>query len=177
VDTNYFALYELPLSYDIDQKELTLKYYALSKQYHPDNFALEDVTAQTEALDKSTAVNQGYKILKQEHSRLRHLLIILGVTFEEGNEKMPQEFLMEMMDINEGIMEYKMDPSDQKKAQVQNQIETFEATLESQAQPALSNLDAATHDPEHLATLKLYYLKSKYLKRLKDNIEDRGVEM
>ena len=90
---------------------------------------------------------------------------------------MPQEFLMEMMDLNEAIMDYKMDPSDSIKEKIVTQVSAFEKEIETSAQTHMSTLDIAAPRSTQLESLKDYYLKSKYLKRLLDNLDDRGVEM
>lgn len=102
---------------------------------------------------------------------------LLGVNFQEGKESMPQEFLMEMMDLNEAIMDYKMDPSDSIKEKIVTQVSAFEKEIETSAQTHMSTLDIAAPQSTQLESLKDYYLKSKYLKRLLDNLDDRGVEM
>ncbi len=38
---NYFEFYELPIRFSIDVNSLRQKYFALSKQYHPDFFVNE----------------------------------------------------------------------------------------------------------------------------------------
>jgi len=176
---NYFQLFELPLSFEVDKKNLTSKYYKLSKKFHPDNFSQAVDAEQQAALKQSSIVNEGYKILKNKQARIRHILELCGISFEEGKEQMPQEFLMDMMDINEAIMDYKMEPSAEGKEKIEDQINDFERALESEAQGAMSGLDLSVAEPDAalLSAVKNYYLKSKYLKRLLDNIEDRGVEM
>ena len=97
---NYFELFDIKLSFDMCKPTLTKKYYVLSKKYHPDRFTLAGEEEQREALTKSTEVNKAYKILKDEPSRIRYILELLGKAPEEGKETMSQDFLMEMMDIN-----------------------------------------------------------------------------
>jgi molecular chaperone HscB len=37
--SNYFELFGLPVSYDVDQNKIQQQYMALQKQVHPDKFA------------------------------------------------------------------------------------------------------------------------------------------
>ena len=174
---NYFELFDLKLSFDIDKSALTKKYYQLSKMYHPDRFTLAEEEAQSEALTKSTEVNKAYKILKEEQSRIRYILELLGKAPEEGKETMPQDFLMEMMDINEAIMDYKMDPTPEAKASIEKSVSAFQSEIKSSATAAMNEIDLASPSDVHLNQIKEYYLKSKYLRRMLQNLEDRGVEM
>jgi len=127
---NYFELFDLPMSFEVDKKLLTSKYYALSKKYHPDNFSQGTGAEQDQAQEKSSAINKAYRALKNKQSRIKYVLVLNGVSFEEGKEQMPQEFLMEMMDINEAIMEYKMAPSEAGRAVIEKQVEGFEEELD-----------------------------------------------
>lgn len=167
----------MPLGFELDTAALTKKYYELNKLYHPDKFTLASETEKEAALKKSTAINQGYKILKKPQPRLRHILALLCAEPEEGKETMSQDFLMEMMDVNEAIMEYKMDPSDEGQAQIKAMVARFQAGVDEEYLVATQDFDFSTPDSNKLATLKSIYLKRKYLKRLLDNLEDRGVEM
>jgi molecular chaperone HscB len=174
---DYFKLFDLPRGFDVDQKALTKAYYRLSKEYHPDNFTLASADEQASALSTTSDINTGYKILKNKQQRLKYVLQLLGVDFQEGKESMPQEFLMEMMDLNEAIMDYKMDPSPDVRSKIESQVATFQTDIESQVQENMAALKMDAPQQEQLTAIKSYYLKSKYLKRLLDNLDDKGVEM
>jgi len=174
---DYFELFGLPLGFEVERAALTQAYYRLSKQYHPDNFTLAKKEQQDEALAMTAEINRGYKILKSQPLRLRYVLEKLGISFEEGKEAMPQEFLMEMMDLNEAIMDYKMDPSLEVRAEIEKQVSAFESGLGEQLRLDKESLDLNAPDAEILQSMKACYLKSKYLKRLLDNLDDRGVEL
>ena len=70
---------------------------------------------QTEKQVLNNLLSNALDALKNSQTRLKYILVIAGVQFEEGKETVPQDFLMNMMDINEDIMEFKMDPNDNKK--------------------------------------------------------------
>lgn len=175
--TNFFQLFELPLSFDLDQGFLTKKYYALNKEYHPDKFSLSDSEEQSHALAMTAQINKAYKVLRKKQSRIRHILELLHAAPEEGSETMPQEFLMEMMEINEAIMEYKFDPTTEAAEKIEKDISVFEDQLEQQLQGLASTLDFETPEETQLSSLKSYYLKSKYLRRLKDNLQNNEAEV
>lgn len=174
---DYFNLFDLPRSFDVDKKALTTAYYRLSKAYHPDKFTLASTDEQATALKMTSDINTGHKILKNKHLRLKYVLQLLGVDFQEGKESMPQEFLMEMMDLNEAIMDYKMDPNPDVRNKIETQVSAFQAEIEARVQDNIVTLDMEAPQPTQLTAIKSYYLKSKYLKRLLDNLDDKGVEM
>jgi molecular chaperone HscB len=51
---NYFELFDLPMSFEIDVDLLNKKYIALQKQFHPDYFTQADETEQQDVLEKSS---------------------------------------------------------------------------------------------------------------------------
>ena len=90
----------------------------------------------------------------------------------EGNEALPMEFLMEVMDLNEKVEEAKnlklgLTPD------IAAAIEQMREDLEGRLSDALQNFhfDGSNEQKErlYLEQLKDYYLKSKYLARLQDN--------
>lgn len=174
---NYFELFEQPISFELDLDRLTSQYYNLSKKYHPDRFTLASEQDQAAALEKSAEVNKAFKILKDENSRIRYILDLFNAAPQEGKEKMSQEFLLEMMDLNEAIMEYKFDPSNEKEVKIREQIETFKVELDTTAHPLKANFDFSNPNREELDKIKTLYLKKKYLKRLEDNLQNREAEI
>jgi len=174
---NYFQLFDIEMSFEVNAAALTKQFYALSKQWHPDKYTLSNASEQALAMQKSTDINAGFKILKNEQTRIRHILSILNAEPEEGKEKMPQDFLMSMMDINEAIMDHKMDPSADGETAIKNQLDNFSQELKTNFDTAVADFDFQNPSEEKLDIIKDYYLKSKYLKRLLDNVSDREVEM
>jgi len=174
---NYFELFELPLSYTISQKDLTTAYYALNRQWHPDRYTTAGPDKQSKAMEMSSRINEGYQTLKDTTKRLHHILQILHAAPQEGQEKMPQSFLMEMMDINEAIMDHKMDPSPESEKQITDMVGGMEAELHSEIEVITTGLEFASPDAQKVESLKDAYLRSKYLKRLKDNIADKEADI
>ena len=165
------------MAFDVDKKALTSKYYALSRDWHPDKYTLDTAEKQQEALTKTSLINQGYKILNDDQQRIRHILDYLGAAPIEGQDKMSQEFLMEMMDLNEAIMDFKMDPSAETKISIDSQIDQYKSEWWTAFLTATTDFDFANPNPQKVSAVKAYYLKSKYLRRLKQNVESRQVEM
>ena len=140
----------------------------LSKKYHPDFFTMESAADQEEALQMSTLNNKAYKSLKDFDLRMRYVLDLAGVMEEEGKAKLPQDFLMEMMDINEAIMDLQMDYDSDSQSKIITQIDQFELELKASVSDDLIKYNGqADFD---LSQIKDYYLKKKYLRRIKDNL-------
>jgi molecular chaperone HscB len=92
---------------------------------------------------------------------------------EEGEQEVPQSFLMDMMEINEALMELEMDYDEDQFESSMNDIQAFEETLENNFQKIAKMWEEAGFDniPSELyEDLKDYYLKNRYLLRIKENL-------
>lgn len=163
---NYFSFFEFPLAPTINQGELKKRFYANSRKYHPDFYTLEDAATQAEVLEKSTLNNQGYKILKDDDQRLKHLLELKGALGEEGKNPIPQDFLIEVMDINEALMELEFDDDPTLRAKAKATATTLESELQAEVADLLDNYDDALVTENELNQLRDYYLKRRYLLRI-----------
>ena len=163
---NYFEFFEIPVSFTLDQAELKRIFYANSKKYHPDFFTLESEEKQMEVLELSTLNNNAYKTLSDFDKRMKYILELKNIMGEEGKNKIPQEFLMEMMDINENLMELEFDFDQSNFDQVQNDLKSLEGNLFAKVKPHLENAS----DEGSLEEVKNYFLKNRYLLRIKENL-------
>ena len=162
---NYFELFSLPLSPTVDKASLGSKYFELQKQYHPDHFLQEAEGVQEIALEKSAAVNKAYSIFQDKDKTLEYFLQVSGFLEENEKYELPNEFLMEMMDINELLME--AEPGEIKK-----QVEKFETEMNTIIQPILNRHADDTIYEDDLRQLKEYHFKKKYLQRILDRLAD-----
>lgn len=168
--TNYFDFFGIPVSPSVDKAALKKTFYANSKRFHPDFHTLKSETERENALEQSTLNNQGYKLLLDDDHRLYHLLSLKGVLGEEGSNTVPQDFLMEIMDVNEALMELEFDDDPAARKKVNGLINEIAANLEASVTDLIKQYDDATVSPADLEQLKDYYLKKRYLLRLRGKI-------
>src|SRR3954465_1886237 len=126
---NYFDFYALPESFNPDAGLLKKKFYELSKQYHPDFYANESEEKQQEILELSTINNKAYQTLSDPVKRLEYILRQHDLVSEGAKPQLPANFLMEMMDINERLME--VDDA-QQLAQITTEVLAVENDLNSE---------------------------------------------
>ena len=168
---DYFAFYDMPRSFRPDLRALKRKYYQFSKQFHPDYFTLDDAAKQSEILEQSTLNNQAYRTLSDSDRRMAYLLRLEGVLAEGDGSSVPQAFLVEMMDINEGLMELEFGADPALVQQVRSQLEALETDLETELQPAMARYETEPAGrAAALGTIKEIYLKRKYLLRIRENL-------
>ncbi|WP_116127506.1 iron-sulfur cluster co-chaperone HscB C-terminal domain-containing protein [Lewinella sp. IMCC34183] len=168
--TDYFSFFGLTPSPTVDRAALKKTFYANSKRYHPDFHTLQDDVTQQDVLEKSTLNNQGYKVLADDDLRLHHLLELKGALGEEGTNQVPQDFLLEIMEVNEALMELEFEDDPSVRQKVTGLIDQLEGDLDREVEDTLATYDDATAGEAELGVLKDYYLKRRYLLRLREKI-------
>jgi molecular chaperone HscB len=110
----YFELFELPVRLKVDKAALTKKYFELQKKYHPDFFSNASEEEQAEVLEKSSLVNKAYKTFQNADETIKYVLMQKGLLEEEEKYQLPPDFLMEMLELNEGISDAKIEDDAEK---------------------------------------------------------------
>ena len=100
---NYFDFFGLPHKLSIDPKELESRFYALSKQWHPDRFARAGADQRRISEDATATLNDGYRTLKEPIARAEYLLKEHGLN--GGEQKIPPELLEEVFELNMALEE------------------------------------------------------------------------
>ncbi len=167
---NYFEFYELPISFSIEEKELKKSFLKKSKQFHPDFFTMESEEKQAEVLEMSTFNTEAYKVLSDEDKRMNYILTLKGAIAPEGQNQLPADFLMEVMDINEQIMELEFDNNSENYEKVVSEINIFKNNLENDIFNILQRFDFEVVTNEDLDNIKIFYFKKKYLLRMSENV-------
>ena len=169
--TDYFAFYGIPISFNPDTHLIKQKFYEMSKKYHPDFFINESEEKQAEVLELSTINNKAYQILSDSQRRLQYILELKGEVTEGEHYVLPQDFLMEMMDINEALMDLQFDPDPEKPAGIKTKIGALEKSILLNIAELTANFEQQTEEEQAktlLAVKDLYY-RSKYLLRIGTN--------
>jgi molecular chaperone HscB len=170
VSTSYFEFYNLEEQFFIDESSLKQTYLKLSKEHHPD-FYIDDEEKYDAALELTSTNNMAFKVLKSLDNRIPYILR-LNNTLTDKDNNLPSEFLMEMMDVNEEIMDLKMDFDADKLRRVKNQVDGLSQEW-NQKIKSLAKLADSQKGEERGYTLKKikeFYLKRKYVLRLIESL-------
>ncbi len=164
---NYFDFYGLPLKFNLNEQELKTKYFSLLKTNHPD-FFVNDPKKYEESLISSSLNNEAYKCLSNFYSRANHILSLSDLTLED---KLPSDFLIEMMDINEALDDLQQEPDSNKLKSLRNIILEISSALEIELK-ALAEISDGYNSLEEmpLKKVKENLLKHKYILRLKETL-------
>lgn len=171
--SDYFAFYGLHETFLLDEAALKASYYRLSRELHPDFHAQDTPAEQAEALRLSTLNTDAYRTLANPDARMAYLLGQHGL-LEEGSaqNQLPSDFLLEVMDLNEQLMELEFEPDTTATATLDAEVTALADTLDAGIQPVLAGYVGlpADHRPVALAQVKTYYLKKRYLLRLRQQL-------
>ncbi len=105
--TDYFSLLGVPQRFDLDVDDLRRRYLELSRYAHPDYFAGGSQEAQELSLRISSSLNDAYRTLDDPYQRAEYLLEILGGPSSAKDKSTPDDFLDEMMVLQEQLAEAK----------------------------------------------------------------------
>ncbi len=167
---NYFEHFQMEPSFNVDLSALKKNFLKKSREYHPDFHSDASASAQAAMLELSSFNNTAFNTLKDEHLRFKYILELHGVDLSGGQQNIPQEFLMEMMDFNESLMDAKMEMDEKKLNDLKEELESVKKVESDKIAQIKSSYQFQTISPENLQSLIDFYLKSKYLQRLESQL-------
>ena len=167
---NYFDFYGVKESFTPDVTLLKKKFYELSKEFHPDFYANEDEEKQQEILELSTLNNKAWQTLSDPYKRLEYILKQHDLLQEGSKPQLPADFLMEMMDVNERLME--VDDAHEL-ASITGEVLAIEGDMNAELENLTGDyatLDDTAKENRLIAIADIYY-RQKYLLRIKESLD------
>ena len=162
---NPFALFDLPVAFQVDSVLLNERYLALQKSLHPDNFSAASAQEQRLAIQKSAEINDALRILKDPITRADSIIAINTGETENPEEKSNNDidFLMQQMEWRETL------------ENIENRQDTDELTAFTQEinqirHAILSELSTAL-DAQHWDIARAITDKLRFIKKLQAEIE------
>ncbi|KAF0695047.1 Aste57867_14105 [Aphanomyces stellatus] len=103
---NYFKIFGIPESFEINAKKVEKLYWALQKKMHPDLYGSKSQTEKEMSIVNSALVNQAYNLLKAPTSRANYMLHLHGIdALGENSTFVDPAVLMEIMEAREAVEE------------------------------------------------------------------------
>lgn len=165
---NYFEFYNIPVSFFPDLAIIKQAYFEKSKEFHPDFFTNSSDEEQSHALEQSSYNNIAYKTLSNKDHRFAYILKLENQIVEGEKEVLPQEFLFEMMDINEELEQIIINHDKGKLEQFKTKLDQLENELKFEVQDIIQNYpDVST---SQLMEIRDYFFKNKYLNRIREQL-------
>lgn len=144
---NHFEVFGLAPALELDVKALEQQLRTLSLEFHPDRVAHADAKTRLKALERTTALNDAFKVLKDPVRRAFYVLKLKGVDLENesaaAQAKMPMAFLEEVMERREQLEALKAKRDVEKARVMADGIEKEKLAALELAKVALSRDDVA----------------------------------
>lgn len=162
---NPFALFDLPVQFNLDTALLSQRYLALQKSLHPDNFSAYSAQEQRLAVQKSAEINDALQVLKDP--LLRAEAIIQYYTNEQQDIELKStrdmDFLMQQLEWRETLEQIENAKNEEK-------LTAFIQEIEQQQQSILQQLESALENKQWAEALAIND-KFRFIKKLVVEIE------
>ena len=171
---NYFELFGLPVTFDVDVDDLASRYREMQRSVHPDRFANASDQDRRLSLQMTALINEAFQTLKDPVRRGRYLLGLRGVDLgDETDTAMDPAFLMEQMELREQLDEVTQADNPHKLlAELANRIEQ---RLHDSIEHFRSVLTEGT--PEAGAKARNVVREMQFLKKMRQEIDNLEEEL
>lgn len=158
---NFFELFGLPESFDLDVPDLAERYRDLARRFHPDRFAQSPPAERRLSLEMTATLNEALQTLRDPLARARYLLGLRGVdTGEETDTKMSAGFLMIQMELREQLAGARHAPDRARRLDAARRHADDEVRARIQTlQEALANGDDASLHVARNAVREMQFLR------------------
>jgi molecular chaperone HscB len=171
--TDYYELLGIPRRLNLPLDELQKRYYELSRQLHPDRFMNKLADERQKAQDTYSAVNDGFRTLKDPIRRAYYFLAQEGFDIgEQGSKDVPPELLEEVFELNMALEEMRSG-DDSARPQIEEAGKNFSrllATTDSDLAGLFVRFDAAP-SRETLTQVRNALNRRKYIQNLVSEVE------
>src|SRR3984957_14593886 len=168
---DYFEFLDLPRNLAIDAKDLEKRFYALSRQLHPDLHSRKSQSEREQAEESTAVLNDAYRTLRDPIARAEYLLKLEEFDLGEQTTKdVPPELLEEVFELNMALEEADVEQLESARAR----FEGMRMELDSGVEQKFSQWDA-TKNREALTAVRGLLNRRKYITNLinKAHVPDR----
>lgn len=154
---DYFSVFGLSPSFDIDLADLEKRYFIAQREFHPDRMVSKSTQARTLAISRSMLLNSAYETLQSPLRRAQYLLLLQGV--KSDAIKPSQELLIETMELREQLAE----------AQAASELSVLESRTEAGKVNVITQICQAFQENRYLMAGELA-IRLSYLSKMADEI-------
>ena len=140
--SQYFNLFQLEPSFNIDTEALDQSYRALAARFHPDKFASASAFEQKQAVMMSSTINDAYRTLKSPIDRAAYLLKSQNIDADAPEHtSFSPEFLMQQMEWRETLMDAQIEQNHDAIRALDQEIQEVQSSLYQDLQRAFEQQD------------------------------------
>ena len=105
---NYFEIFDVAQTYDVDQKGLLKRYLGLQRKFHPDRYIASSEAEKRINMQWVAEINLAFETLSDDQKRSIYLLKLNGHELEE-NPTLDKGILLKQIELREDLEEIKRD--------------------------------------------------------------------
>ncbi|MCB9748768.1 MAG: Fe-S protein assembly co-chaperone HscB [Myxococcales bacterium] len=163
---DFFQIFALDRGYALDRDALERRYLELASAVHPDRFVGAPAGERRLAMERSSALNEAYRALRDPVRRAEYLVKLGGVDLdssdpETGAPRPTQAFLIEMIELREQLEEARGDD---------DAVDELRDAIETRADGALDDAIAALGRGETPAAARALVVH-RYLRRFLEEVD------
>lgn len=164
-DRNFFEIFSVPASFQINLIELADKYRALQGQVHPDRVAGGSEQERLQAIQATSYLNEAFETLQSPQRRAAYLLELQSIDVQKVDQSdLSAELLMEQIELREQLDELPRDESSLGK------LEQLRENIQ-QRMTECEDRFARVIEGEDLTEAKKQYYEMQYFAKLASEIE------
>lgn len=148
---NFYDFFGLDRKLSLNQQDLQKRFYDLSRQWHPDRFTRKSADEQSQALEATSVLNDGYRTLRDPIKRAEYVLTEEGFPIGEQRSKdVPPELLEEVFALNMALEELKSGDEDARPQleSARNNFAGMRGDIDRQLDNLFAKYDAAPPESE-----------------------------
>jgi molecular chaperone HscB len=181
---NFFDVLGMAPSFHVSKQELEERYLALSRELHPDRHVKATPRERVVALQRTTELNDAYKVLRSDGPRAEYLLRLHGI--DVGEEKpaslmsdertrVDPKLLMEVMELREALGEARVAGDEGKVAELAADVRARSAVAEREVGEGFRAFEAG--DGSRLQPIAQALISLRYFRRFLDEVEAHEAEV
>jgi molecular chaperone HscB len=125
---DYFAMFGISRAHGLDRDALEGRYLEQASAVHPDRFTNATLSDQRRALERSSAFNHAYRVLRCPVRRAEYLVKLSGIDLDssdrDGGAPSPtQAFLIEMIELRERLAEARGDDEEELRDEIEARVD------------------------------------------------------
>jgi molecular chaperone HscB len=169
---NYFDLFNIPVALQVDQELLRKRYVELGGT---DIDTGEPVTSagNEETPTRMSKLENAYRVLQDPDETIRYVLQLKQLMGVDEEYKPDPQFLMEVGDINEELVELELDENQEQLMNVEQKANRVLLKMYEDVAPIIESYQENTTTEEELLQVKDFYHQKKYVEGILDRI--RGI--
>jgi molecular chaperone HscB len=165
---NYYELFDLPVSFEVDRARLDEHFRSLQRAFHPDKYASGSEREKRLAVQQAAYINEAFQVLKNPIRRGHYLLELKAIPVNDQQSAMDETFLMEQMELREALEEARH--SDDPQGAMMHLMQDIEARFERLTEELTGLFVKDSQDALAQAVNTLG--KMQFIDRLREEIEE-----